>query len=144
MVGCKIMVLTAVALVFILMHMLDSRLKCNMPSVISSLVSLILSQFLFELAGFPHNPPYIYNACTNLILFHTGNLYQQSWKCIHKKRMGLYVRKSYHSSDTHLPDMFETLLKMKRTCFALLKKCLKKKKKKPLFHAFHPAPFSRH
>ena len=74
------MVLTAVAVVFISIHVLDSRLKCNMPSVISSLVSLILSinsQFLLELGGFLYNAIH-YNACTNLILFHTDNLYQQS------------------------------------------------------------------
>ena len=47
--------MTAVAFVFISMHVLDSRLKCNMPSVISSLVSLILSQFLLELGGFLFN-----------------------------------------------------------------------------------------
>jgi len=35
------MVLTAVAFVFISMHVLDSRLKCNMPSLISFLLSLI-------------------------------------------------------------------------------------------------------
>lgn len=77
MVGWKIMVLTAVAFVFISMHVLDSRLKCNMPSVISSLVSLILSQFLLELGGFLYNAIH-YNACTDLILFHTDNFYQQS------------------------------------------------------------------
>ena len=33
--------------------------------------------------------------------------------------MGLYVRKSYHSTDTYLPDMYEALLKMKRI-FVLL------------------------
>ena len=53
------------------------------------------------------------------------------------KRMGLYVRKSYHSTDIHLQDMYEALLKIKKNIrCALLKKSLKKKKKSLCFMHF--------